>query len=78
MIELGPFGLDSPIGKGGMGQVYKATDIRLNRVVAVKVLPEPFAADADRRERFEREYAEKAGQCKVLHHTCGLQRHPWN
>jgi eukaryotic-like serine/threonine-protein kinase len=52
--QLGPYKIEGPIGKGGMGEVYRARDARLHRDVAVKVLPEGFATDAAR-ERFQRE-----------------------
>jgi serine/threonine protein kinase/Tol biopolymer transport system component len=53
--RLGPYEIISPIGAGGMGEVYRARDINLNRDVALKILPESFAADADRVARFKRE-----------------------
>ena len=53
--RLGPYEVLSAIGKGGMGEVYSARDTRLNRNVALKVLPEVFARDAQRMARFERE-----------------------
>lgn len=53
--RLGPYEIVSPIGAGGMGEVYKARDARLNRFVAIKVLPEDVSADPDRLRRFERE-----------------------
>jgi Tol biopolymer transport system component len=53
--RLGPYEVVSAIGAGGMGEVYSARDTRLNRNVALKVLPEIFAADAERMARFERE-----------------------
>ena len=52
---LGPYSVTAKIGEGGMGEVYKATDTRLDRTVAIKVLPEHVAADPDLRQRFERE-----------------------
>jgi len=53
--RLGPYEISDQIGVGGMGEVYRATDTNLARRVAVKVLPEAFAADADRLARFDRE-----------------------
>jgi Tol biopolymer transport system component/predicted Ser/Thr protein kinase len=53
--RLGPYEIQSAVGAGGMGEVYRARDTRLNRTVAIKVLPAPFAADPQLRERFERE-----------------------
>jgi serine/threonine protein kinase len=53
--RLGTYVIVSPIGAGGMGEVYRAHDPKLRRDVAIKVLPEAFAADPDRLVRFERE-----------------------
>ena len=53
--RLGPYQVISPLGAGGMGEVYRARDTRLDRTVAIKVLPEHSAARPDVRERFERE-----------------------
>jgi serine/threonine-protein kinase len=53
--RLGPYEILAAIGAGGMGEVYRARDSRLDRDVAIKVLPEGFARDADRLARFERE-----------------------
>src|SRR6202162_4185589 len=53
--RLGPYEVLSPLGAGGMGEVYRARDARLDRDVALKVLPEEFFEDRDRVARFERE-----------------------
>jgi len=53
--RLGPYEISDRLGMGGMGEVYRATDSTLGREVALKVLPEAFALDADRLARFERE-----------------------
>lgn len=53
--QLGPYTIIAPIGAGGMGEVYRGTDTRLDRSVAIKVLPTSFAADGNRRQRLERE-----------------------
>ncbi len=53
--RLGPYEIVSTIGAGGMGEVYKAKDTRLDRIVALKVLPGPLADNAELRERLERE-----------------------
>jgi Tol biopolymer transport system component len=53
--RLGPYEIVSPLGAGGMGEVYKARDTRLDRAVAVKILPERLSSSADARQRFERE-----------------------
>jgi len=53
--RLGPYEILNAIGAGGMGEVYRATDSRLKRDVAIKVLPEPFEHDPDRLARFQRE-----------------------
>ncbi|MGC1105642.1 MAG: protein kinase [Candidatus Acidiferrales bacterium] len=53
--KLGPYEIVSPLGAGGMGEVYRASDTRLDRIVAIKVLPASLADNADRLHRFEQE-----------------------
>lgn len=53
--KLGPYEIQSPLGAGGMGEVYRARDTRLDRSVAIKILPEHLSGNAEARQRFERE-----------------------
>src|SRR5271169_3606110 len=53
--RLGPYEIVAAIGAGGMGEVYRARDTRLERSVAIKILPAAFSADRERLQRFERE-----------------------
>jgi Tol biopolymer transport system component len=53
--KLGPYEIVGPLGAGGMGEVYRARDTRLERTVAIKILPAQFSADPVRKQRFERE-----------------------
>src|SRR5881628_3953523 len=53
--KLGPYEIQAPIGAGGMGEVYRARDTRLERTVAVKVLPSHLSTSPEVRQRFERE-----------------------
>ena len=53
--NLGPYEIVTPLGAGGMGEVYRAKDTRLGRDVAIKVLPASFSQDPDRLHRFEQE-----------------------
>ena len=68
--RLGPYEIVAPLGAGGMGEVYKARDTRLDRVVAIKVLPTHLSEDPVRRQRFE---AEARAISKLSHpHICTL------
>ena len=61
---LGPYEIVSPLGAGGMGEVYRARDTRLDRQVAIKLLPSHLALDPDARARFDRE----AGAIAAISH----------
>ena len=63
--RLGPYEIQSPLGAGGMGEVYRARDARLNRDVAIKILPASFSADPDRLQRF----AQEARAAAALNHA---------
>src|SRR5215469_6967757 len=68
--KLGPYEVVALIGAGGMGEVYRARDSRLERDVAIKVLPANFSADASFKQRLERE---AKAVSKLSHpHICGL------
>src|SRR5215472_12985209 len=68
--KLGPYEIQSPLGAGGMGEVYRARDTRLDRTIAVKILPAHLSTDPARKLRFERE----AKTISVLNHPniCSL------
>src|SRR6478672_6175629 len=53
--RLGPYEIQSPLGAGGMGEVYRALDTRLQRIVAVKILPADLSSNPEAKQRFERE-----------------------
>ena len=59
--QLGPYQILDVLGAGGMGEVYKAKDTRLNRMVAIKILPRLLSERVDLRQRFEREARAIAG-----------------
>src|SRR5688572_8808377 len=69
--RIGPYEILGSLGAGGMGEVYRALDGRLDRHVALKILPELFAADPDRLARFERE----AKSLAALNHPNIAQLH---
>ncbi len=73
--RLGPYEILSAIGAGGMGEVYRARDTRLERTVAVKVLPEHLTSNEDLRQRFERE-AKTISQLSHPH-ICSRSPTPW-
>ena len=54
-MMLGPYEIQSPLGAGGMGEVYRARDTRLDRTVAIKILPSHLSSHPEARQRFERE-----------------------
>ncbi len=72
-FAIGPYTVVSPLGAGGMGEVYRARDSRLDRDVAIKILPAAFAADAERVARFQRE----AKTLASLSHP-NIARHSWH
>ena len=60
--RFGHYNILSPLGAGGMGEIWRARDTRLNREVAIKVLPTDFAKHADRLKRFEQEARARQGR----------------
>ena len=71
--RLGPYEVTAQIGVGGMGEVYRATDTKLKREVAIKVLPSALASDQDRLARFQREAEVLASlNHPNIAHICGL------
>src|SRR5260370_4380281 len=53
--KLGPYEIQSPLGAGGMGEVYRALDTRLDRTVAIKILPDHLSSNPEAKQRFDRE-----------------------
>src|SRR5947207_93802 len=78
---IGPFKIQSLIGKGGMGEVFSALDTRLDRKVAVKILPTDFASDSDRLRRFQSEAKVLASlnhpNILVIHEVGADNGHPY-
>jgi serine/threonine protein kinase len=65
--RLGPYEIQSTLGTGGMGEVYRARDTRLDRTVAIKVLPASLALDPQSRERFSLARIQRGGHCRSTH-----------
>ena len=65
--RFGPYEIADEIGAGGMGVVYRATDTKLDREVAIKTLPSALAADTDRLARFEREAGATTSRRRTRH-----------
>src|ERR1700683_5594710 len=77
--KLGPYEIQSPLGAGGMGEVYRARDTRLDRTVAIKVLPSHLSADPELKLRFDRE-AKRFRRCNIpisAHSTTSARRTAW-
>ena len=72
--RLGPYEILSPLGAGGMGEVYRARDTKLGREVAIKVLPEEFFEEKERIARFEREAKSLAAVSHPAHRRSLLLR----
>jgi serine/threonine protein kinase len=69
-VKLGPYEITAPLGAGGMGEVYRARDTRLDREIAIKVLPANLSSDASLKQRLERE---AKAISKLSHpHICSL------
>ena len=74
--RLGPYEVQSAIGAGGMGEVYRARDTRLDRTVAVKILPAHLSADSAARQRFDREARVISSLTHVCHQVVTLLAAP--
>ena len=73
--KVGPYEVIAPAGAGGMDEVYRARDTRLNREIAIKVLPAGFARDPERLRRFQQEAQAAAALSHPNILTCTLNRH---
>jgi serine/threonine protein kinase len=71
--KLGPYQIQSPLGAGGMGEVYRARDTRLDRTVAIKILPAHLGADAEFRARFEQKQVSSLQHPTCVLHDVGSQ-----